>query len=102
MTINPEELARAELAAAMVPTPDDIMADLTPMAGLFYLDQMAWGVLKLWAAEVSDLVVADSDASDDLGSTMATLADIVGQVDGLAAKLGLIPAEQVPPAPVAG
>lgn len=102
MTINPEELVRAELAAAMVPTPDDIMADLTPLAGLFYWEQMAWGVLKLWAAEVADWTVADQAASDDLGATLNALADIVGQVDGLAAKLGLIPAEQVPPAPVAG
>lgn len=97
MSVDPNELARNELAAAMIPTPDDVMTDLSPLAGLFYLEQLGWAVLTSWAAFASDAATTDPEAGDDLAQTLAQVGGIVGMLDATCARIGLIPADAVPP-----
>ena len=47
-TIDPLEDAKAELAAYRILTPADIMADLSPNACLFFLQQAAYAAMSKW------------------------------------------------------
>lgn len=93
MTLNPETLAREELAKVMIPTPDDIMAELSPLAALFYLDQLAWGVFKLWTFHLSSASVADVEAADDAAETLQGIGVALGNLDAVCARIGLAPTE---------
>ena len=98
-TIDPQAAAQSELAAAMIPTPDDVCESLSPTGALYYLEQLAWAVLTLWTAYSSDQQGNDQDADDDLAVTLQQVATIVGSLDATCARIGLIPADAVPPAP---
>lgn len=95
--IDPNEIARVELAKAMIPTPDDVVTDLSPLAALYYLEQLGWAVLTLWTAYASDETDKGSDGADDLGQTLNEVAETVGRLDQICARIGLLPIEAVPP-----
>lgn len=84
-------MAREALAKAMLPTPDDIMTELDPLAALYYLDQLAWGCLKLWTAHLSDSVGGNDEVAADLAETLAGIATAVGELDEICARIGLAP-----------
>ena len=81
----------------MIPTPDDIVSDLDPMAALFYLEQLSWATLTLWTAMATDVQGKDQAADDDLAITIQQVSVIVGMLDKTCARIGLIPADAVPP-----
>lgn len=95
--IDPNEMARKELAEAMIPTPDDVMTDLSPLAGLFYLEQLGWAVLTSWTAYSQEAIETNAEGSDDLSVTLSQVAAVVGMLDGTCARIGLIPPDAVPP-----
>lgn len=95
--VDPNELARSELAEAMIPTPDDVMADLSPLAGLFYLEQLSWAVLTSFTAHAESTQGKNKQADDDLAITLNELAMLVGGLDQTCARIGLLPVEAVPP-----
>src|ERR1700744_686759 len=99
MGIDPMEIAKTELAKAMVPTPDDIMEMLSPIAALYYLEQLGWGTFRLWTAYAQDEVGKDPDAEADLAETLQGIGVSVGAIDAVAARIGLIPPEAVNGAP---
>lgn len=95
--VDPNDLARNELAEAMIPTPDDVMSDLSPLAGLFYLEQMGWAVLTSFTAYAEETQGKNKAADDDLAVTLNELAMLVGGLDQTCARIGLLPVEAVPP-----
>lgn len=97
LEIDPCEIARTELAQAMVPTPDDIVGDLSPLACLYFLEQLGWAVLTCWTAYASDEADKGSESADDLAETLNAIAMTVGQLDQTCARIGLLPVEAVPP-----
>lgn len=97
--IDPEQLARQELAAAMIPTPEDVVTDLSPLGALFYLEQLGWAVLTCWTAYSQEQAEQGVEGADDLAVTLSQVGAIVGMLDGTCARIGLIPPEAVPPAP---
>ena len=97
VAIDPEEMVRGELAAAMIPTPEDVMEDLSPLAGLFYLEQLGWAVLTSFTAYAQEQLDAEVEGADDLSVTLSQIGAIVGMLDGTCARIGLIPPEAVPP-----
>lgn len=95
--IDPNQIAREELAKAMIPTPDDVVTDLSPIAALFYLEQLGWAVLTSWTAYASEAAENNVEGADDLGVTLNQVAETVGRLDEICARIGLLPVEAVPP-----
>lgn len=95
LSIDPEENAKTELATAMVPTPEDIADMLTPLTMLYFMDRVGWVALTSLTAMGVDLKEIETADTGDLGSVVNMLADIVGQLDGLCAHCGLLPASAV-------
>lgn len=97
MTIDPKEIAEAELAQAVVPTPDDLLGDVGPTTQLFYLERTAYTVLGNWAAMLSGDEAADLGEADELTRAMNALAEVCGLLDGACVMVGLLPDEALPP-----
>lgn len=97
MSVDPQEVAKVELAKAMIPTPDDVLTELSPLAGLYYLEQLGWAVLTSWTAYADDAKGDDVETADDLAETLQGVAQVVGQLDAVCARIGLIPLDAVPP-----
>lgn len=97
--IDPNVIAREELAKAMIPTPDDVVTDLSPLACLFYMEQLGWAVLTSWTAYASEAQENGVEGADDLGVTLNQIAETVGRLDEICARIGLLPVEAVPPRP---
>lgn len=97
MSIDPNSHAREQLAAAMIPTPDDLANDLDPMACLFYLEQLGWTIFTVWTAFAEEQSGQDSQVDDDLAVTLAQLGVIVGMLDQACIRVGLLPVEAAGP-----
>lgn len=97
MAIDPEQLAKNELSEAMIPTPDDVVNDLSPLAALYYLEQLGWATLNVWTAYAQEAEDTKQDGADDLAITLQQVASIVGSLDATCARIGLIPADAIPP-----
>jgi hypothetical protein len=96
-SVDPQTTAKAALAAAMIPTPDDVVSDLDPMAALYYLEQLSWAVLTAWAAYASEQGDLDPEVGADLAETLEGVGTVVGALDAVCARIGLIPLDAVPP-----
>jgi len=98
MAIDPQELAKQQLADGSVPAPEDLLADLDPLAALYYLEQTGWMVLNMWTGFAQEQQDANADGAEDLAVTLSQVAAVVGMLDGACARIGLIPTDAVPPA----
>ena len=97
MPIDPQELAKRELAEQMIPTPDDVCASLSPLAALYYIEQLGWAVYTLWTAHVADSVTDDAAVNADLAETLSGVGLVVGELDAVCVRIGLIPPEAIAP-----
>lgn len=89
--IDPEQSARIELMGLQVPTPDDLVDGLTPLAQLLYLQQLAYTVLGGFAAEAVDSLETFEDQAVIVSDTVGALNLICGEIDAVCAPLGLLP-----------
>lgn len=96
MAIDPQEMAKAELAEAMIPTPDDIMEELTPLGALYYWEQLGWATLTTWTAHVQDMDDQGDEAASEMAGVLQGIATALGGLDAVCATIGLVPAEAVP------
>lgn len=99
MSIDPQELAKQELAKNLVPTPDDIAEMLSPIAMLYYFEQLGWATIKTWTGHLMEHAKDPAEITDDLSQTLQGIMEVVGALDEVAARIGLIPAEAVTGAP---
>lgn len=87
------EMARAELAKAMVPTPEDLLDGMGPLGVLFYAEQTvveAFKLLVFFASESAD----DPDAEEgDLPRVIEAVGMALGQLDAACILLGILPPE---------
>lgn len=90
---TPLEAAQAELAAIMVPWPDDWVEDLSAPAALLFLRQMAMATLKVVAVGTVELG-ADTAGEEPVldGVLNGCAAAIMGATHALV-SLGVLPAE---------
>lgn len=95
--LDPNVIAREELAKAMIPTPEDIAGDLTPLSALFYLEQLSWTVLAMFTGFTQEQSDAGNDGAEDLVQTLNEIATITGMLDQCCSRIGLIPRDAVPP-----
>lgn len=89
--LDPEEMAKTELAKAMIPTPDDIMDELSPLAALYLLDQMAWATFTNWTAWLSDMTDEQKADAESAAPTLSGLGLVCGELDAICAAIGLAP-----------
>lgn len=90
---DPEQAARAELGANSVPTPDDLMADVGPLAVLLYLRELSYYGMRLMSASLSiDNAEPPADDSEPVRA-LAALSQVCGELDGACVLVGLLPAD---------
>lgn len=96
---DPFELAQAELKASMVPTPDDVLVDVGPLAALWYARETAYYAMRLVSATLS--IEGAEPLADDSEPVraLAALSTACGQLDGACALVGLLPADYADSAP---
>jgi len=87
------EQAQEELAASMVPWPDDFMGDYTPQAGLLFGRQVAMCLLGMVTDAAASL---GSDPAEEEPVVMEALNGVAAAVAGFThalVALGVLPAE---------
>ncbi len=84
---------QAELAAAMVPWPDDYIQELTPPAALFLLRQTAMATLQVIAGGAVALGEDPDSDSGSLGEILNGLAACVAGATHACVALELLPPE---------
>jgi hypothetical protein len=87
------ELAQSELAANTVPTPEDVLADVGPLAVIWYIREAAYYAVKFVSATLSTQEAAD--VTDDSGPAraLAALSMAAGELDGACMAVDLLPLE---------
>jgi hypothetical protein len=88
-----QDIARTELAEAMVPAPADLMADVGPLGRLFYLEQLAYSTLSAWAAMLSGDADEDPAATDERVVAMQGIAQACGALDAACVAVSILPPE---------
>jgi hypothetical protein len=87
--IDPADIARDELAAEMVPTPEDLLGDIGPMGTLWYLQQtMAYTVQK-WAAMLSDPAAGEIEDNSGPVRALTALVTANGVINGACIEVAL-------------
>jgi len=90
---NVLEAVQRELAATMVPHPEEFMTDYSPQAGLFFLRQVAMETMRIVGAACKSLEAEGEDqAPAALEALAATMVCVTASTRGLVA-LDVLPAE---------
>jgi len=89
-----EDLARTELATAMVPWPEDLLADIGPLGQMVYLNQLAWHVFRSLRGMLSTDASIELQAGDPPVVALNQLMEAIGMIDQVCVTLDLIPIEQ--------
>lgn len=84
-------IATRELAAAYVPTPDDLLGDVGPLAVVWYLHEVADYVIQFYAGALSGDEARD--VGDDSGPVrcLAALVTAMGVINGACIQIDLLP-----------
>lgn len=85
------ELAQSELAANTVPTPEDVLADVGPLATLWYARQTVYYAQQLWAALLSGDEAADLGDTTELAAALEGISIAAGNLDGACIRVSLLP-----------
>lgn len=96
--IDPEDIARTELAGAMVPTPDDIVEMLSPLASMLYLQQLAWANFQNWTAWLADMTPEQQADAQGATKVLQVNAQVCGLLDAICETVGLTPVKTDAPA----
>lgn len=83
--------AQSELAAASVPTPDDILADVGPLAQLYYLERLAYTVLSNFTAMLTADGIDPVDDDSEPVRALAAIGEACGNLDGACILLSILP-----------
>jgi hypothetical protein len=86
-------MAQGELAANTVPTPDDVLADVGPLAALWYARETVYYAVKFWAATLSGDEAANVGDTSELASALEAMATAGGNLDGACMLVALLPAD---------
>src|SRR5208337_1594278 len=93
-TIDPAADAIGELAAAQVMAPDDLLADVSAPAQLYFLGACGWHVFRQWTATLAEIDETDADATAAPTEVLMALGQALGMIDHAQSQIGLVPPEQ--------
>ena len=91
------DMATTELAEAMVPTPEDMLADVGPLAQAWYLQQLAYHVMRSFTAFLSTDEAGDVADDSEPVRALGALTTLCGIADGICVTLSILPAEAAGP-----
>ena len=91
--VDPAHVAQSELAENMVPTPDDLLADLSPPSQLWYARELSYSVMRTMAASLA--IDEGEELPDDSEPVraLAALSNACGLLDGACVLVSLLPAD---------
>jgi hypothetical protein len=92
-TIDPLEDAKAELAAYRILTPADIMADLSPNACLFFLQQAAYAAMSKWGNTLAPSVESGEYEETEVTKAFFGIVQVCGELDQACVLVGILPPE---------
>jgi len=87
------ELAQGELAQNTVPTPDDLLADVGPLAALWYAREVSYYAVQLWTSLLSGDEAADLGDTSELASALEGISIAAGNLDGACIRVSLLPSD---------
>lgn len=85
------EMAQGELAANTVPTPDDVLQDVGPLAVLWYARELTYYAVKSWAAQLSADEAGDVDQDSELAQALGGISLAAGNLDAACILVSLLP-----------
>lgn len=85
------ELAQGELAANTVPTPEDVLQDVGPLAVLWYARELTYYAVKSWAAQLSIDEAGDIGDTSELSQALEAISLAAGNLDGACVLVSLLP-----------
>lgn len=89
--VDANELAQGELAANTVPTPDDVLQDVGPLAVLWYARELTYYAVKSWAAQLSADEAGDVGETSELSQALEAISLAAGNLDGACVLVSLLP-----------
>lgn len=87
---------RAELAGIMAPAPDDLLAEMSPLTRLFFVEQLAYEMLGSFVAMAVESEGDEDVESSDLSTVLECMAQAAGMLDTACILLGILPTEAQP------
>jgi len=87
------EMAKAELAEQMFPAPEDYLNAVGPLAQLFYLDQLAYQVMKNFAAMLANAPGGPPPDGSEPVQALQAITEACGNLDGACVLLSIFPDE---------
>ena len=93
--IDTMEIARAELAREMFPTPDDLVSDLSPLGMLFFTEQCVVELFKQYTAELSEVDDDTVDTTEGMGRALVAIGQALGNLDVACVAMGILPEDAV-------
>jgi hypothetical protein len=87
------DAARTELATFMFPAPEDCVGDLTPITGLFYVEQWAYALLARWIDASATAADEDTDVQTQVAQALTGIGEACGNLDAACALMGIVPPE---------
>jgi len=97
MPTDLETQAREELALNMIITPDLLLADISPLGQMLYLNELAWHVMTGFTGMLSSDASAELEEDDPPVIALQELTMAVGMLNKACATIGVLPIEAVKP-----
>lgn len=95
--IDTMELARRELATEMLPSPDDMFDELSPVAALFFTEQCTVQLFKQYVADLGENDLGIDDTATGAGKALACIGQALGMLDQACVAMGILPDEAIQP-----
>lgn len=90
--IDTLEMAKLELAEAMVPTPEDLLGDVGPLAQLYYTERLLYVLLGMWTGMIAEDTTSGLDADSPPVKAQQAIALAAGNIDAACILLDILPA----------
>lgn len=89
------EAAKADLAANMVPAPEDILSEIAPLTRLYFVEQCLYELLNNFVAMAASSEGDPEAEASHLPTVIEALAKAAGAVDAACVYMGLLPLEAI-------
>ena len=86
------DLARSELAAEMIPAPDDLLGDVGPLAVLHYCREALVYAVTSWTAQLAEEQVDEAPGGGELANALQAMCEALGALSVASVEVHLLPA----------
>ena len=85
------DTVKAELASTMTPSPDLVLADLSPLARLYFVEQLGYALLTMHTADVAEDAAELGDGDSGPARALQAISVACGALDEACIAVGLLP-----------